>query len=236
MSQNSSIEWTESTWNPVTGCTPLSDGCINCYALRMAKRLKAMGNSRYSNGFSVTLHHDLIDLPLKWKKPRKVFVNSMSDLFHKKVPEKFIQQIFNTMSRSQQHTFQILTKRAERLAAIASKINWPNNVWMGVTVESGEYTHRIDLLRNISAAVKFLSIEPMIGPVENLDLNGIQWVIVGGESGPGSRTMKQEWVESIRDQCLQVDVPFFFKQWGGTNKKKAGRLINGEEWSQYPTL
>jgi protein gp37 len=232
----SSIEWTETTWNPVTGCSPVSDGCKHCYAYRMAKRLQAMGNRRYINGFEVTLHHDLIDLPKSWKKPRKIFVNSMSDLFHEKIPQHFIEEVFQTIADSPQHTFQVLTKRAERLAKFAPQLIWPDNLWMGVTVESGKYAYRIDLLRKIPAAVRFLSIEPMIGPVQNINIQGIDWVITGGESGPGSRIIKQCWVEDIRDQCLAEGVPFFFKQWGGFNKKKTGRLLNGREWNQYPTI
>lgn len=235
MAGNSSIEWTESTWNPVTGCSPISDGCKHCYALKMANRLKAMGNSRYVNGFNVTLHPDLISIPFSWKKPRKIFVNSMSDLFHENIPLSFIKSVFSTITRADQHVFQILTKRAERLADIASQIKIPSNAWIGVTVESGNYLNRIDCLRSVLAAVRFLSVEPMIGPLGTIDLAGIDWVIVGGESGPGARPIEKEWVEDVRDQCLASNVPFFFKQWGGFNKKKAGRLLDGREWSQYPT-
>ncbi len=234
MAVHTSIEWTETTWNPVTGCSQVSDGCKHCYAYRMAKRLQAMGNKRYANGFEITLHDDLVDLPKSWKRPRKIFVNSMSDLFHEKIPEKFIEKIFRTISATPQHTFQVLTKRAERLAALAPQLPWADNLWMGVTVESGKYRSRIDLLRTVPAAVRFLSVEPMIGPVPNLNLQGIDWVIVGGESGPGSRVISASWVEDLRDQCLAGGVPFFFKQWGGFNKKRAGRLLDGREWSQYP--
>jgi len=202
----------------------------------MAKRLKAMRNKRYVNGFEVTLHHDLIKLPLQWKKPRLIFVNSMSDLFHDKVPIEFIAQLFDSMRMAKQHTFQVLTKRGERLAELAPLLDWPENVWMGVTVESGKYTHRVDCLRLVPAAVRFLSVEPMIGPVENLNLDKIDWVIIGGESGPRARLMKKDWVTSLRDQCLQAEVPFFFKQWGGTNKKKTGRVLDGEIWNQYPPV
>lgn len=234
MAGYSSIEWTETTWNPVTGCSPISDGCKFCYAVRMAKRLQAMGNKRYINGFEVTLHDDLIDLPKSWKRPRKIFVNSMSDLFHQEIPDHFIDKIFCSIFATPQHVFQILTKRAERLADISSHLVWPNNLWMGVTVESGKYAHRIDLLRQVPAAVRFLSVEPLIGPVPDLDLHGIDWVIAGGESGPGARTMRKVWIEEVRDQCMSAGVPFFFKQWGGFNKKKAGRLLDGREWNQYP--
>ena len=234
MASRSTIEWTETTWNPVTGCSPISDGCKHCYAYRMAKRLKAMGNKRYANGFEVTLHEDLIDLTKSWKRPRRIFVNSMSDLFHEKIPRNFIERIFQTIGSTPWHTYQVLTKRAERLAELAPHLVWPDNLWMGVTVESGKYAGRIDRLRAVPSAVRFLSVEPMIEPVRNIDLNGIDWVIVGGESGPGSRPIKQEWVEDVRDRCLTSGVPFFFKQWGGFNKKKAGRLLDGKEWSQYP--
>ncbi|MFC1844826.1 DUF5131 family protein [Thermodesulfobacteriota bacterium] len=234
MAFNSEIEWTEATWNPVTGCSQVSDGCLHCYAYRMAKRLQAMGNKRYQNGFNVTLHHDLVELPLKWKKPRVIFVNSMSDLFHKKVPDSFIKSVFQTMAKAPQHTFQVLTKRAERLVEISQSLDWTDNIWMGVTVESGDYKNRINLLRKVPASIRFLSIEPMIASVGELNLAGIDWVVVGGESGPGARPMEKSWVESVKDQCLANNVPFFFKQWGGTNKKKAGRLLNGKEWNQYP--
>ena len=234
MAAYSSIEWTETTWNPVTGCSQVSEGCKNCYAFRMAKRLQAMGNKRYVNGFEVTLHHDLIGLPKSWKRSRLIFVNSMSDLFHEKVPESFIETVFQTISQTPKHTYQILTKRAERLAALAPKLIWPDNLWMGVTVESAKYVGRIDMLRMVPAAVRFLSMEPMIGPVSRMDLQGIEWVIVGGESGPGARIIMKNWVEDIRDQCVAAGVPFFFKQWGGFNKKKAGRLLDGKEWNQYP--
>lgn len=236
MALHSSIEWTETTWNPVTGCTPISDGCRNCYAARLAKRLKAMGNDRYRNGFQLTLHHDLIDIPLHWIKPRLVFVNSMSDLFHEDIPVEFIQKIFSTMKQGKQHTFQILTKRSTRLMEIAPKLTWPDNVWMGVTIESGKYAYRANNLRKTPAAVRFISVEPMVGPANNVDFSKIDWVIVGGESGPKSRKVEESWVKAIRDECVFSSVPFFFKQWGGTNKKKAGRLLEGKTWDQYPRL
>jgi len=235
MSGFSKIEWTEITWNPVTGCSKISDGCINCYAARLAKRLQSMGNKRYTNGFAVTLHHDLIDIPLKWKKPRTIFVNSMSDLFHEKVPVAFIKAVFRTMEDANWHTFQILTKRSERLVELAPKLSWPSNVWMGVTVESEKYISRISDIAKVPAAIKYLSIEPLLTAIPKLALNNIDWVIVGGESGPGSRVMEAEWVRSIRDQCQKAKVPFFFKQWGGVNKSKTGKILDGRIWQNYPT-
>jgi protein gp37 len=234
MSGFSKIEWTEVTWNPVVGCTKISDGCMNCYAARLAKRLKAMGNIRYKNGFAVTLHHDLLGVPLKWKKPRTIFVNSMSDLFHEKVPVSFIKAAFKTMEAAHWHTFQILTKRSKRLVELAPKLPWPSNVWIGVTVESQKYTSRIADLRQVPAAVRYLSIEPLLTAIPKLPLKGIDWVIVGGESGPESRVMEAEWVRSIRDQCQKAEVPFFFKQWGGINKKKTGKVLDGRIWQNYP--
>lgn len=236
MAQKSSIEWTESTWNPVTGCSKISAGCFNCYAERMANRLHAMGNKRYARGFEVTLHHDLIETPLSWKKPRTIFVNSMSDLFHEKIPASFIKEVFKTMAEAHWHNFQILTKRADRLAELAPRLQWPANVWMGVTVESQKYVDRINKLRTTDAAIKFLSIEPLISPIERISLNGIDWVIAGGESGLRCRPMSAEWVRTIRDVCIKEEVPFFFKQWGGRNKKVAGRLLDGKIWDEMPSL
>lgn len=236
MSQSSKIEWTEYTWNPVTGCSKLSTGCLNCYAERMAKRLKAMKNPRYINGFNVSVHEDLVEKPLGWHKPRVIFVNSMSDLFHEDVPTSFIKKIFKTMNKCPQHTFQVLTKRADRLAEISNKLKWSHNIWMGVTVESLENKSRIDFLSKCGARVKFLSCEPLLGPISDLPLNDIDWVIVGGESGPHSRPMKPEWAISIRDQCVKHDVPYFFKQWGGWNKKNNGRVLEGKIWGQMPPL
>ena len=234
MAQRSSIEWTEATWNPVTGCTKISDGCKNCYAERMAVRLQAMGNRNYKNGFRVTLQWHMLDLPLSWKKPKLVFVNSMSDLFHVKVPTDYIQRVFSVMERASHHTFQVLTKRADRLLQIASDLPWPANVWVGVSVENEKVAWRIDDLRKVPAAVRFLSLEPLIGPLPSLNLEGIHWAIVGGESGHGARPMDPEWVRDIRDQCLRAMVPFFFKQWGGVNKAKAGRELDGRNWSEMP--
>lgn len=230
----SKIEWTEATWNPITGCNKVSPGCKNCYAERMAKRLKAMGQSNYKNGFQVTLHEHMLSRPLQWKTPQTIFVNSMSDLFHENVPFTFVADVFNIMTKASWHNFQILTKRSNRLLELSESLNWPPNVWMGVSVENSDYTYRIEHLRQSAATTKFLSLEPLLGPLNNLNLNGIDWVIVGGESGPKARPMKQEWVIQIRDQCLDANVPFFFKQWGGKNKKKAGRQLEGRTWSQMP--
>ncbi|MCE5187233.1 MAG: phage Gp37/Gp68 family protein [Planctomycetaceae bacterium] len=234
MAQRSRIEWTESTWNPVTGCTKISAGCLNCYAERMAKRLCAMGNDNYRNEFAVTLHPHVLEKPLTWKHPQSIFVNSMSDLFHEDVPLDFIQQVFDVMRRASWHRFQVLTKRSERLLDLNHVLNWPDNVWMGVTVENANCVHRIEHLRNTNAHVKFLSLEPLLGPLDGLNLCQIDWVIAGGESGPGARLMEPDWVRGIRDQCIKSDVPFFFKQWGGINKKKNGRTLDRRTWSQMP--
>ena len=234
MSQLSSIEWTESTWNPVTGCSKISPGCKNCYAERMAKRLKAMGSSRYKNGFKVTLQEDIVELPLEWKQPRVIFVNSMSDLFHKDVPCDFIVKVFDTMRRAHWHTFQILTKRSDRLVRLAPYLRWPENVWMGVSVESQQYTNRIHDLIKAPSAVRFLSLEPLLGPILRLPLRGIDWVIVGGESCPKARPMEREWVVQIKRRCREMNVPFFFKQWGGVRKKEAGRELFGKTYDEMP--
>jgi protein gp37 len=230
----STIEWTTSTWNPVTGCSKVSAGCQHCYAERLSYRLMKMGNPSYSAGFQVRIHERLLNLPAAWKKPQTVFVNSMSDLFHEEVPLQFIQKVFNTMGTAKWHQYQILTKRAGRLKELAKELEWHPNIWMGVSVEDQDNTGRIDSLRSIPAAVKFLSLEPLIGPIEQLDLEGINWVIVGGESGPGARPMKREWVVAIRDACKKAGVPFFFKQWGGTNKKQSGRLLDNRTWDEMP--
>jgi protein gp37 len=234
MAVNSSIEWTEATWNPVTGCTKISPGCKHCYAARMAKRLQGMRQANYVNGFELTLQEHMLGLPLKWKKPQRIFVNSMSDLFHRDVPLSYICRVFDVMRLSHWHQFQVLTKRSERLASLASKLDWPSNVWMGVSVESSAYTYRIDQLRECPAAVRFLSLEPLLGPLPDLDLSGIHWAIVGGESGPGARPMESNWVADIRDQCQAANVPFFFKQWGGVFKKKTGRELEGTTWDEFP--
>jgi protein gp37 len=234
MATKSAIEWTEATWNPSTGCDAISPGCENCYAERLTRRLKAMGQKKYTNGFRLTLHPDTLELPLRWKKPQKIFVNSMSDLFHHQVPLEYIQRVFATMRAASWHQFQILTKRSGRLLAFSDKIDWPNNVWMGVSVESKRYTARIDHLRKTGARTKFLSLEPLLGPLDGLDLNGIDWVIVGGESGPGARMMAPEWATSIRNQCREARVAFFFKQWGGVQKKRTGRLLEGRTHDDMP--
>ena len=235
MALSSSIEWTESTWNPLTGCTKVSPGCVNCYAERMALRLKAMGNRNYTNGFSVTVHEMVLELPLQWKKPQTIFVNSMSDLFHEDVPEEFIFRVFDVMRHADWHCFQVLTKRSRRLVDLSSKLPWMPNIWMGVSVENQEYTFRIDHLQTTGANVKFLSLEPLLGPISNLNLEAIDWVIVGGESGPRSRPIKEPWVIDIRNQCQEAEVPFFFKQWGGKNKKKTGRELEGRTWDEIPS-
>lgn len=245
MGSKSNIEWTEATWNPVAGCTVLSPGCTNCYAMRLASRLEKMGQPKYAgttrvsggrpkwNG-KIRLDEASLDVPLAWKNGRMIFVNSMSDLFHEAVPVTFIQQVFETMRRTPQHTYQILTKRAERLEEVSSQINWPKNVWMGVSVESAKYLWRIDHLRNVPAHIKFLSLEPLLGPLGRFDLTDIDWAIAGGESGPGARAVKPEWVRSIRDLCVESRVAFHFKQWGGVNKKAAGRVLDGRTWDDFP--
>lgn len=245
MATNSSIEWTESTWNPVVGCTVISPGCTNCYAMRLARRLETMGQPKYAgttrmsggkpkwNGV-VRVDEDSLKLPATWKTGRMIFVNSMSDLFHEDVPLEFIQRVFVTMQETPQHTYQILTKRAERLEELSNALSWPQNVWMGVSVENADYQFRIDHLRRTGAAVRFLSLEPLLGPLDDLDLERIDWVIAGGESGPGSRPIDPDWVRSIRDQCIHTGVAFHFKQWGGVNKKKTGRDLDGRTWDQFP--
>jgi len=234
MAINSSIEWTEATWNPVTGCTKISPGCGHCYAERMAKRLQAMGQPNYINGFEIALHERALELPLMWKKPQTIFVNSMSDLFHEDVPTKFIQKVFHIMGQAQWHRFQILTKRSDRLLDLAPKLPWNFNIWMGVSVENQEFTFRVDHLRRVEAKIKFISFEPLLGPVRNLNLRGIDWVIVGGESGHQARPMHASWVVDIRNQCQKMEVPFFFKQWGGPNRKKTGRKLEGRTWDEIP--
>ncbi len=236
MAGTSSIEWTEVTWNPVTGCDKLSAGCKNCYAERMAKRLYAMGSARYKNKFKVTLHWDLVDLPRTWKHPRVVFVNSMSDLFHPKVPLEFIRAVFETMAATPHITYQILTKRSERLRKVAGALPWAPNIWMGVSIEDKRVNHRLIDLKYVPASVRFLSLEPLIGPLDDLDLEGIDWVIVGGESGPKARPMKKEWVESIHEQCDAVGTEFFFKQWGGVRKHDTGRELHGRTYDNMPFI
>ena len=232
----SKIEWTESTWNPVSGCNKVSRGCDNCYAERMAKRLQAMGTKGYENGFEVTLHPHILEKPLRIKKSQIIFVNSMSDIFHDKIPDEYIIKIFETMNKAYWHTFQVLTKKPKRLKKIANKLKWTSNIWMGVTVEGNEYIDRVDYLRNCPANIKFLSIEPLIDSVNKLDYTGIDWVIVGGESGYGARVLEKRWVTEVKNRCLELNIPFFFKQWGGVNKKKAGRLLDGKIYDDMPKI
>ncbi|MGL5824698.1 MAG: DUF5131 family protein [Nocardioides sp.] len=243
MSDKSAIEWTEATWNPTTGCDRVSAGCDNCYALTLARRLKAMGNPKYRNdgdprtsgpGFDVTVHPDALQIPYSWKRPRVVFVDSMSDLFHARVPLDFIQQVFDVMRATPHHTYQVLTKRARRLTRIANKLQWPSNVWMGVSVESADQYDRIADLAKVPAAVRFLSCEPLLGQLPNLPLDGIDWVIAGGESGHAARPVEPEWISDIRDQCVAARTPFFFKQWGGIRAKSGGRELDGRIWSEMP--
>ena len=232
----SSIEWTEMTWNPTTGCDKVSAGCKFCYAEVMARRLHAMGIEKYKNGFKIAIHEDALHIPYTWKSPKTVFVNSMSDLFHKKVPFGFIEKVFKVMNENPQHIFQVLTKRSERLLELHQQLNWTTNIWMGVSIEDNRVIKRIDDLRQTNAQTKFLSCEPLIGPLHCLNLDSINWVIVGGESGRKPRPMEADWVLDIQDQCAQADVAFFFKQWGGTNKKKAGRELNGKIYSEMPEM
>ncbi len=234
MPKDTKIEWTEFTWNPVTGCSKVSEGCRYCYAERMARRLQAMGSARYVNGFEVMPHEDLIALPQRLRKPRLIFVNSMGDLFHEKVSLEFIKLVFRTMEQCHQHTFQVLTKRSKRLRELAPLLPWPENVWIGVSIENESVLHRVEDLQTVCANVKFLSCEPLIGPIDELPLSGIAWVIVGGESGPGSRLMKKAWVESVRCKCQRAGVAFFFKQWGGVRKNVAGRELNGKTFNEMP--
>ncbi len=232
----SKIEWTEMTWNPTTGCSKVSAGCRFCYAEVMAKRLYGMGVEKYKNGFEITLHPDTLSIPYEWKKPKIIFVNSMSDLFHEKVPLSYIKEVFKVMNDNRRHVFQVLTKRAERLAEVNSKLNWTSNIWMGVTVENNDFKYRIDHLRNTGAFTKFLSCEPLIGPVTNIDFKNIDWLIAGGESGRTPRPINENWVTSLQQQCEKAGVSFFFKQWGGFNKKKNGRMLNGKVYNETPQL
>lgn len=235
MAVGSAIEWTEATWNPVTGCSKISAGCANCYAERMAKRLQAMGQTNYADGFAVRTHAHMLKLPLTWKRSQVVFVNSMSDLFHEAVPFEFVEHVFAVMREADWHTFQVLTKRSRRLRELAPFLDWPDNVWMGVSVENERALARVhDLRAAAGVPVKFLSCEPLLGPLPGLDLSGIDWVIAGGESGPGARAMQPAWVRQVRDSCVAASVPFFFKQWGGTRKKRAGRELDGQLWNELP--
>ncbi|MFT4261876.1 MAG: phage Gp37/Gp68 family protein [Nocardioides sp.] len=245
MAANTAIEWTEATWNPVTGCDRVAAGCDNCYALALSKRLKAMGAEKYQNdgdprtsgpGFGVSIHPGSLEQPYKWKSPKVVFVNSMSDLFHAKVPIAFVRDIFDVIRDTPQHTYQVLTKRAHRMARFADQLDWPDNLWMGVSVESFDAVDRIDHLRATPAAVRFLSCEPLISALHNLDLTNIDWVIAGGESGPNARAMDPAWITDLRDQCGDAGVAFFFKQWGGRTPKANGRELDGRTWDEMPTL
>ena len=230
----SGIEWTETTWNPVTGCTKISEGCRHCYAERMSRRLRGMGVQKYARGFEVATHSEVLRDPLGWRRPRLVFVNSMSDLFHRSVPETFIASVFEVMNRAPQHAFQVLTKRPERAARLAPRLRWTPNIWLGTSIESERWAGRLEALTQTPARIRFLSLEPLLGPLSGLDVGQADWVIVGGESGPGARPMEGGWVRDIRDACVAEDVPFFFKQWGGVFKKRTGRLLDGRTWDQMP--
>ena len=234
MSDGSAIEWTEATWNPVTGCDKVSPGCAHCYAETFAERWRGVAGHPYEQGFDLRFWPERLDQPLKWRRPRMIFVNSMSDLFHERIPASFIAQVFATMTEASQHTFQILTKRHERLAELASRLDWPENVWMGVSIENRRFVHRADYLREVPAAVRFISAEPLLGPLEGLRLDQIDWLIAGGESGPGHRRVKEEWLMDLRDRCQAEGVAFFFKQWGGRTPKAGGRELDGQEWNEMP--
>ncbi|MEU1607238.1 DUF5131 family protein [Micromonospora matsumotoense] len=244
MADKSAIEWTEATWNPTTGCDRISAGCDNCYALSLAKRLKAMGSAKYQNdgdprtsgpGFGVTLHEDALTIPTRWREPRTVFVNSMSDLFHARVPLDYVRRVFRVMADTPRHTYQVLTKRASRLARIADQLDWPPNVWMGVSVETEQELPRVDQLRTVPAAVRFISAEPLLGSLDGIDLTGIHWLIAGGESGQGARPVDPAWVRGLRDECAKAGTAFFFKQWGGRTPKAGGRLLDGQTWDEMPS-
>lgn len=232
--QNSHIEWTEATWNPTTGCTKVSQGCKHCYAATMAKRLHAMGNPRYENEFKLTLHEDLLDVPKTWKKPKRIFVNSMSDLFHEDVPDEFIHRVFDVMNEANHHTYQILTKRPERVLEMADALFWGRNIWIGTSVENMQVAERVDHIRQVPSAVRFLSCEPLLGTLKDLNLSNINWVIAGGESGPKARPMDPEWPRELRDRCRQLNIPYFFKQWGGVQKHKTGRTLDNRTWDEFP--
>jgi protein gp37 len=236
LANNAHIEWTDATWNPVTGCSKISPGCKLCYAERLSRRLQAMGQKNYRNGFEVTLQPHMLEHPLLWKQPRRIFVNSMSDLFHDQVPATYITRVFDVMQRAPWHQYQVLTKRSERLLELNSLLHWQPQIWMGVSIENEEYLYRADHLRGTAARVKFLSIEPLLGRLRKLDLRGIDWVIVGGESGPGARPLNPDWVREIRDCCIRAHVPFFFKQWGGVFKARTGRILDGRTWDEMPAV
>lgn len=234
MADNSAIEWTEATWNPVTGCDRISPGCAHCYARTFAERWRGVPGHPYEQGFDLRLWPERLDQPLRWKRPRQIFVNSMSDLFHEDIPLDFVSDVFETMVQADWHVFQILTKRPERLLELSDELPWPPNVWMGVSIENRRFVHRADLLRDVPAAIRFISAEPLLGPLKGLDLTDIDWLIAGGESGPGHRPIREEWVLELRDHCREEDVAFFFKQWGGARPKSRGRLLEGREWNAMP--
>jgi protein gp37 len=236
VADRSKIEWTEATWNPVTGCDKVSPGCAHCYAETFAKRFEGVPGHPYEQGFALTLWPERLDIPLRWKRPRMVFVNSMSDLFHERIPDEYVAEVFEVMSEASQHTFQVLTKRHERLAKLAPVLPWPHNVWMGVTIENRRFVHRADHLREVPAAVRFISAEPLLGRLEGLDLDGIHWLIAGGESGPRHRSVKEEWLTELRDRCENEGVAYFFKQWGGARSKSGGRLLGGRTWDEMPAV
>lgn len=239
MGDKTGIEWTDATWNPTTGCNKVSQGCKHCYADLVAQRMQNMKVKGYENGFRLTLHENRLDIPVRWKRPRMIFVNSMSDLFHEEIPLEFLKKVFTVMEECPRHTFQILTKRSEYLARVAKELPWPKNVWIGVSVENADVIHRIHDLKKVNTlGVRFLSIEPLLGPLPKIDfnVNGISWVIIGGESGPGARPMEADWVRDIRDNCLLDDVPFFFKQWGGEKKRDNGSMLDGKEWKEFPLM
>lgn len=234
MSDHSAIEWTEASWNPATGCSKVSPGCAHCYAETFAERFRGVPGHPYEQGFDLKLWPERLELPLRWRRPRMIFVNSMSDLFHESIPDSYIQEVFDVMGEASWHTFQILTKRHDRLASLASELVWHSNVWMGVTIENRRFTHRADRLREVPAAVRFVSAEPLLGPLDGLDLGGIQWLIAGGESGSRHRPVREEWIIDLRDRCREVGAAFFFKQWGGRRAKTGGRLLEGRTWDEFP--
>lgn len=234
MADRSAIEWTEATWNPVTGCDQVSPGCAHCYAKTFAERWRGVPGHPYEQGFDLRIWPQRLEQPLKWKRPRTIFVNSMSDLFHERIPVSFISEVFDVMVEADQHVFQVLTKRPDRVLELASKLPWPSNLWMGVSIENRRFVHRADLLREVPAAVRFISAEPLLGPLEGLDLEAIDWLIAGGESGPGHRRIDEAWVVDLRDRCIEDEVSFFFKQWGGARPKSGGRELRGQTWDQVP--
>lgn len=236
MSANSTIEWTDATWNPATGCTQIGPGCDHCYALTFAERFRGVPQHPYEQGFDLKLWPERLELPLKWKKPKKIFVNSMSDLFHKDIPDEYIRQVFDVMVRAEWHTFQVLTKRSSRLASLGQTLPWSPNIWAGVSVELDRMVARVDHLRQVPASVRFISAEPLLGPLDHLELDGIHWLITGGESGHGSRPCDPQWVRNLRDKCVNQEVAFFHKQWGGRTPKTNGRDLDGRTWDEFPDI